>query len=96
MNILRFQDVEKYLQNKQVYFKKEICNPDFKTIAQSHRVHNVGKVEAKRLNERQIAFSITIDTNETIMYEYMTNLEFYAWIRCNFIPINELIKHWQL
>ena len=35
MNLLSYQDVENYLQNKQVYFKKEIANSNLQTIAES-------------------------------------------------------------
>ena len=49
MNMLSFTDVEKYLMNKQVYFRKEIANSDFKTIAEANKVHTVKGVEITRL-----------------------------------------------
>jgi hypothetical protein len=94
MNLLNYQNVESYLQNKQVYFKKEIVNSDFKTIAESGKVHNIGKVELKRLNEQQIAFTLTINGAETTMYEYKSDLEFFAWVKINFIPVCELVERW--
>jgi len=94
MNILSFTDAEKYLMNKQVYFRKEIANSDFKTIAEANKVHNVKGVEITRLNERTISFDIIINGVETTMYEYKTDLELFAWIRTNLIPVNELVNKW--
>lgn len=92
MNILSFTDAETHLQNKQIYFRKEIASSGFKTIAKADRVHDVGKVEITRLNERTIAFFIIINDVETTMYEYKTDLELFAWIKTNFIPVNELVN----
>lgn len=94
MNILSFTDAEKYLMNKQVYFRKEIANSDFKTIAEANKVHNVKGVEITRLNEKTIAFDIIINDVETTIYEYKTDLELFAWIRTNLIPVNELVNKW--
>ena len=43
MNILSFTDAEKYLMNKQVYFRKEIANSDLKTI--SNFMHDLSLVD---------------------------------------------------
>ena len=94
MNLLSYQDVENYLQNKQVYFKKEIANSDFKTIAKSGKVHSIGKVNLTRLNENQIAFTLNVNGTETTMYEYKSDLELFAWVKTNFIPVCELIERW--
>ena len=94
MNLLSYQDVEKYLQNKQVYFKKEIANSDFQTIAESGKVHNVGKVQLTRLNEQQVAFDLNVNGITTTMYEYKTDLELFAWVKTNFIPVCELVERW--
>ena len=94
MNLLSYQDVENYLQNKQVYFRKEIANSDFKTISESGKVYNVGKVDLNRLNEQQIAFTININGVETTMYEYKSDLELFAWVKTNFIPVCELVERW--
>lgn len=94
MNLLSYQDVENYLQNKQVYFKKEIANSDLKTLVEKDRVHNVGKVELKRLNATVVALSIQINDIETTLYEYKTDLELFAWVKQNFIPVCELVKCW--
>lgn len=95
MNILNYLDAEIYLQNKQVYFKKEIANSDFKTLAESGKVHNVGKVELERLSESTIAFYMQINDIETTMYEHKTDLELFAFIKTNFIPVCELIECYQ-
>ena len=94
MNILNYLDAEIYLQNKQVYFKKEIANSDFKTLAESGKVHNVGKVQLTRLNDQQIAFDLNVNGVTTTMYEYKTDLELFAWVRTNFIPVCELVERW--
>lgn len=94
MNLLSYQDVEKYLQNKQVYFKKEIANSDLQTIAESGKVHSVGKVQLTRLNEQQIAFTLNVNGAETTMYEYKSDLELFAWVKTNFIPVCELVERW--
>jgi len=94
MNILSYQDVESYLQNKQVYFKKEIANSDFKTIAESGKVHNIGKVELTRINNERVAFNLVVNGVETTMYEYKSDLELFAWVKTNFIPVPELVNRW--
>lgn len=94
MNILSFTDAEKYLINKQVYFMKEIANSDLKTIAKADKVHNVGKVEITRLNDNTISIYIGINNEMANIYEYKTDLELFAWIRTNFIPVNELVNKW--
>lgn len=94
MNLLSYQDVENYLQNKQVYFKKEIANSDLQTIAESGKVHNVGKVELKRLNATVVALCIQINDIEANLYEYKTDLELFAWVKTNFIPVCELVECW--
>lgn len=86
-----YEDVKSYLQNKQVYFKKEIVNSDFQTIAESGKVHNVGQCDLKRLNEQRIAFTLEINGTETTMYQYMTDLELFAWVKSDFIPVQELL-----
>ena len=94
MNILSFTDAEKYLQNRQVYFRKEISNSDLKTIAKPDRVHNIGRVEITRLNKTTIVIYIEINNEMANIYEYKTNLELFAWIKTNFIPVNELVNKW--
>ena len=94
MNILSYQDVESYLQNKQVYVKKEIANSDFKTIAESGKVHNIGKVELTRINNERVAFNLVVNGVETTMYEYKSDLELFAWVKTNFIPVPELVNRW--
>lgn len=94
MNILSYQDVVNYLQNKQVYFKKEIANNDFNTIAESGKVHNIGKVDVTRISDDRIAFTIIANGAETTMYEYKSDLELFAWVKTNFIPVSELVERW--
>jgi hypothetical protein len=89
---ISYQDVEIYLQNKQVYFKKEIANSDFKTIAESGKVHYIERVNLIRLNKEQIAFSINVNGRETTMYEYKSDLEFFDWVKTNFIPVHIMAK----
>ena len=95
MNILTYLDAETYLRNKQVYFKKEIVNSDFETLAEIGKVHNVGDVELKRLSDTVVAFYIQINDIETTMYEHKTDLELFAWIKQNFIPVCELVNSYQ-
>lgn len=94
MNILSYKDVENYLQNRQVYFKKEIADSDFRTIAQSGTVHNIGRVELTRISDERVAFTLVINDIETTMYEYKTDLELFAWVKTNFIPVCELVECW--
>ena len=94
MNILSYQNIENYLQDKQVYFKTEIVNSDFKTIAESGKVHNIDKVDVTRISDERVAFTIVINGAETTMYEYKSDLELFAWIKTNFIPVSELVERW--
>jgi hypothetical protein len=90
MNILSYSDVEKYLQNKQVYFRKNIENSNFKSLAQENKVYNISKVIVERISDERIAFTIRINGAETTLYEYKSDLEFFAFIKTNFIPVSVL------
>lgn len=72
----------------------EIVNSDFKTIAESGKVHNIGNVDLSRLNEQRIAFTLNINGTDTTMYEYTSDLELFAWVKTNFIPVCELVERW--
>ena len=61
MNIVSFNDVEKFLQNKQVYFKMGIVDVNLRTIVSAKRVHDIGDVSSERISDQTIAFYITID-----------------------------------
>lgn len=87
-----YQEVEFYLQNKQVYFKKEIVNSDFKIIAESGKVYYIERVNLIRLNKEQIAFSINVNGRETTMYEHKSDLELFGWVKTNFIPVHIMAK----
>lgn len=97
MNILNYTDAETYLQNKQVYFRKEIANSELQTIAQANMVHKVGKVEINDTSNRyHNCKAITIEINgiETTIYEYKTDLELFAWLWTNLIPVNSLVDNY--
>jgi hypothetical protein len=82
------------LKNKQVYFKKDIVNRDFKTIVEAGKVYYVGKVELKRLNENTLSFLLMIEGKEVNIYEYKSDLEIFAFVKTNFIPVQELVNKW--
>ncbi len=94
MNILSYRDIENYLQNKQVYFKKEIANSDFKTIVEGGKVHNVEKVDVTRISDERVAFTLVVNGIETTMYEYKSDLELFSWVKTNFIPVAEMVDRW--
>jgi hypothetical protein len=94
MNILSYRDVEDYLSCKQVYFRKQISNVDLKTIVESGRVYYVGKVELKRLNENTLSFLLIIEGKEVNIFEYKSDLEMFAFVKTNFIPVQELVNKW--
>jgi hypothetical protein len=84
-------DVQKYLQNKQVYFRVEITDSDFKTIAAAGKAHEIGSVEVTRLNEQTIAFKLVINSKEVSVYQYKTDEEFINWVNAFLIPVHELV-----
>ena len=89
-----FETVESHLQNKQVYFRKEIANVDLQTIAEARKVHNVGRVSVQRIDVERFALDIEINGKETTIYQYMSRDEFFEWVWDNFIPVSELaISH---
>ena len=94
MNIVSFNDVEKFLQNKQVYFKMGIVDVNLRTIVSAERVHDVGDVSAERISNQTIAFYITVDGKENAIYKECTDFEFFAWIKQNFIPVQDLVAWW--
>jgi hypothetical protein len=93
-NMTNLNDVQKYLQNKQVYFRVEITDSDFKTIAEAGKAHEIGSVEVTRLNERTIAFKLVINSKEVSIYEYKTDEEFVKWVKAFLIPVHELVDNY--
>lgn len=94
MNILSYRDVEDYLSCKQVYFRKQISDVDLKTIVEAAKVYYVGKVELKRLNENTLSFSLMIEGKEVVIYDYKSDLEMFAFVKVNYIPVQELVNKW--
>lgn len=97
MNILNYTDAETYLANKQVYFRKEIANSDLQTIAKANMVHKVGKVEINDIGTKDFirkVIHIEINGIETSIYEHKTDLELFAWLRTNLIPVNALVDNY--
>ena len=94
MNILSFNDVEKYLQHKQVYFKMGIVDVNLRTIVSAERVHDIGDVSAERISDQTIAFCITADGKEQCIYKECSDYEFFAWIKQNYIPVQDLVAWW--
>ena len=91
---MTYDQLERYLQNQQVYFRLDIVNRNFNTIAESGKVHNIGNVEIERLNQRTIAFTITVNGIETTMYEYLSDKAFSDWVTKNFIPVFKLLERY--
>ena len=85
-------DVQKYLQNQQVYFRVEITDSDFKTIAEASKAHEIGSVEVTRLNERTIALKLVINGKEVSIYRDKTDEEFIKWVKAFLIPVYELVE----
>ena len=94
MNILSFEDVEKYLGNKQVYFKMGVVDINLKTIVPAERVHDIGNISAERISDQTIAFYITVDGRENAIYKECSDYEFFAWIKQNYIPVQDLVAWW--
>lgn len=92
MNILNFKDVEKYLAHKQVYFRKSIVDINMKTIVKEFLVHNVSDIKVYRLNNDIITLRMTVLDEEIIIHKEMQDLEMFAWIRTNLIPVDILVK----
>ena len=53
-----------------------------------------GPAEVARLNEQVISMTIVINLKETTLYEYKSDLELFAFIKNNFIPVSELVARW--
>lgn len=84
--------IEIHLQNKQVYFRKEITDVNLKTIMQGERVHDVSTVNVERLNESCIAFTVHSGDKQFTLYENKSDKELFEWVKWNFIPVFELIN----
>ncbi len=93
MNILTIKDAENYLKFKQVYFKIEICNSDFKTQFKSNYVHNLHNIIIEEVRENTFCLNIESENDISFIYKECSKLELFAWIKVNFIPINELIEY---
>jgi hypothetical protein len=91
MNILSFNAVELYLAHRQVYFRREILNSDFKSIADGNWVHNIGDIQVRRLDERRIVMELEINGQITTITQYCGDLAFFAWVKTQFVPVSELI-----
>jgi hypothetical protein len=87
-------DVQKYLQNKQVYFRVEITDSDFKTIAEAGKVHEIGSVELTRIEMYRMAFDVNINGKETSIILRKTDEEFVKWVKAFLIPVHELVDNY--
>lgn len=94
MDIVSFNDAEKYLGNKQVYFKKGIVDVNLRTIVSAERVHDIGDVSAEMISNQTIALYITVDGKENAIYKECTDFDFFAWIKQNYIPVQDLVACW--
>jgi hypothetical protein len=87
-------DVQKYLQNKQVYFRVEITDSDFKTIAEAGKVHEIGSVEVKRIDMYRIAFDMNVNGKEASIVMRRIDEEFIKWVKAFLIPVHELVDNY--
>jgi hypothetical protein len=94
MNILSYFDVEHYLTFNQVYLRKTIVDSDFNEIAKETVVYLVGMVRVKRINETTIMMEIEINGASPAIYQYMTDLEFFAWVKTTFVRVSEMYEAW--
>lgn len=94
MNIFSFSDVQKYLENKQVYFRMELVDSDFKTIAPAQFVSSIGSVSVEEVREDTIGLTLQIGDTETTYYHHGDELSFFAFVRSQFIPVGLLVDHY--
>jgi hypothetical protein len=87
-------DVQKYLQNQQVYFMVEITDSDFKTIAEAGKVHEIGSVEVKGIDTCRIYFNFNVNGKETSIIVPKTDKEFIKWVKSFLIPVHELVDNY--
>jgi hypothetical protein len=87
-------DVQKYLQNQQVYFRVEITDSDLQTIAEAGKVHEIGSVEVTRLNKSTLLFKLVINSREVSIYKYKTDEEFVNWVNAFLIPVHGLVDNY--
>lgn len=88
--VLSMEDVEKHLENKQVFFKKEITNIDLKRVTAPRTVYKIGDVRVHRIDTARIAFSMVVDDCDMTMYLYKSDIEFFNWVQENFIPVRDM------
>lgn len=93
MNILSFEDAINYLKFKQVFFKIEICNSDFQTQFKSNYVYDLLQVNIEEVRENTFCLNIVSENQCAFIYKECSKLEFFAWIKVNFIPVLELIEY---
>jgi len=84
-------DVQKYLQNKQVYFRVEITDSDLKTIAAAGKAHEIGSVEVKRIDRYRVILDVNVNGNEASIIAHRTDEEFIKWVKAFLIPVHELV-----
>jgi len=93
MELKSFSDIEKYLKGKQVYFAREICDTNFKTIFESRHVYKVQKVNITEVRKDTICIEISADNLTGLLYldDYDTNFDLYEWVKRMFIPLNVIL-----
>lgn len=82
MNILSYSDVEKYIQNKQVYFRKSIEAVDFKTLAKENKVY----YSEKRTNSCTLYFFATLKQILLLMFS-VVNFKYFTISFVKFIRL---------
>jgi hypothetical protein len=92
MNILAFKDIENYLSNRQVWNNNESVGSDLKTIIPSRTVVAFKGVYAKCISPDRYALDYSVN-GESHRYVYMgTQYGFFAWIKNQFVPVEELVE----
>jgi len=89
--------LKKYLEQKEVFVKKEISNVDLKTIIKSHSTIFIKSVECDEI--RGGCFSLDVnfidfsgENKNIIIYQYLSKNEFLSFVKENFIPIKQFIE----
>lgn len=93
MNILSYKDVESYLSNKQIYFREGVKNTDSLLMVEGGKVHNVTDVSIDRFNKHTVVLEMNINNEVFLILAKGTDLDLFAWVRSNFIIIDDLVSN---
>lgn len=90
------ESIKKYLEQKEVFCKKEISDVTLKTIIKLNSTIFINLCEFEKIMNGCFCLEINFidfsgENKNISIYQYLSENDFYSFVKENFVPIKELI-----